>query len=235
MKSNQDNFGNSNYKKSSARKAVQYVKSGMVLGLGTGSTTKYALRHIAKLLEKGVLRDIVGIPSSIQTESFALILNIPLSNLEIHPGIDLTIDGADEVDSKLNLIKGGGGALLREKILMQASKKVIVIIDESKLTSKLGSKSSVPIEVIEYGWKPAALFLESLKVKYKIRITKDGQKFKTDEGNMIIDADFGPIENPSDLSKQLNQHASIVENGIFVGLVSEVIVTGKEGLKILKK
>lgn len=235
MKSNQVNLRNSNFKKSSAQKAVEYVKSGMILGLGTGSTTKYALRHIAKLLEKGVLRDIVGIASSIQTESFARKLNIPLSNLEIHPGIDLTIDGADEVDSNLNLIKGGGGALLREKIIMQASNQVIIVIDESKLTSKLGSKSPVPIEVIEYGWKPAGLFLESLKAKYKIRITENGQKFKTDEGNMIIDADFGPIENPADLSKQLNQHASIVENGIFVGLVSELIVTGKEGLKILRK
>jgi ribose 5-phosphate isomerase A len=235
MKKNQINFNNPNFKKSSAQKAVEYVKSGMILGLGTGSTTSYAIKHIAQLLEKGILSNIVGIPSSNQTESFARKLNIPISNLETHPSLDLTIDGADEVDSNLNLIKGGGGALLREKILVQASKKVIIVIDETKLSSKLGSKCPIPIEVIEFGWKPVALYLESLKVKFSIRKIVENQVFRTDEGNIIIDVNFGPIENPADLTIQLNQHAAIVENGIFVGLATEVIITGEEGVRILKK
>ena len=222
-------------KKLAALRAVEYIKNGMVLGFGTGSTTRYAIDKIGELINNGTLKNIVGIPSSKQTEELAKQLNIPLTTLENHPVIDLTIDGADEVDAYLNLIKGGGGALLREKILAQASKRLVVIVDETKLSPKLGMKWAIPIEVVEFGWKPAFNFLESMGAKVNIRKTKNSNIFKTDEGNIILDADFGPIENVAEMAGKLNQQAAIVENGLFVGLASEVIVAGIDGIRHLKK
>lgn len=220
-------------KKQAAEKAVEYVESGMVIGLGTGSTTMFAIQKIGELISKGDLTDIVCIPSSSNTEEQARILKITLTTLEKHPVIDITIDGADEVDPELNLIKGGGGALLREKILASASKRVIIIVDESKLSPQLGTKWAVPIEVIEFGYKPIANYLESLGAKVKLRMDNTGNLFRTDERNIIIDSDFGPIEDLEKLVLELNKQPAIVENGLFLGLASEIVVAGQNGIKFL--
>jgi len=154
-------------RKMAAEEAVKYVKNGMVIGLGTGRTASYALKFISDLLHSGRLKDIIGIPSSIKTAKKAHDLGIPLTNLDDHPIIDLTIDGADEIDPQLNLIKGGGGALLREKILAQASKKLVIIADEEKYVPKLGTKWAVPVEVIPFAWKTEMIFLETLGATVK--------------------------------------------------------------------
>ncbi|MFN2128133.1 MAG: ribose 5-phosphate isomerase A, partial [Anaerolineales bacterium] len=150
------------FKTQAAKEAVTFLKSGMIVGLGTGSTATIAIKIISQLLQAEALDDILGIPSSVKTARLAQELGIPLTSLEEHPEIDVTIDGADEVDPELNLIKGGGGALLKEKILAQASKEVIIVVDESKLSPKLGTNWALPVEVLPFAWKTEAYFLESL-------------------------------------------------------------------------
>lgn len=223
-------------KKKAAEKAVEQIQSGMIIGLGTGSTTYFALVKIGELQKEGKLTDIKGIPSSHHTEQLANELKIPLTNFLEHPVIDITIDGADEVDPELNLIKGGGGALLREKIIAQSSKKEIIIVDESKLVKKLGEKWHVPIEVIPFAVGTEINYLKSIGAdKIDIRKTEKNELFLTDENNVILDANFGVIENPSELARKLEQRAGIVEHGLFIGLASEVIVASRNGIQILKK
>ena len=207
----------------------------MLLGLGTGSTTLFALKKISALLKEGKLKNIKGIPTSVQTERAAIELNIPLSSLIEFPEVDLTIDGADEVDHNLNLIKGGGGALLREKIIAQASKMEIIIVDETKMSSKLGKKWAVPVEVIPFALGSIEYFLRDLGAEIKIRVNEDNLPYLTDEKNLIIDANFGVIENPSELADKLNARAGIVEHGLFVGLAHKVISASDSGIKIFEK
>lgn len=222
-------------KRKSAEKAVEFVKSGMILGFGTGSTFNHVLYVLAEKLKSGELKNIVGIPSSEKTQKLASELNIPTSTLENFPKLDLTIDGADEVDKKLNLIKGGGGAHLREKIIAQASKKYIIIVDESKMSQSLGEKWAVPIEVIKMANKTEMEFLESLGAVVKQRQNSDGTNFVTDEGNYIFDAKFGVIYDPKKLAKQLAKRAGIVEHGLFVKMADFVIVAKENGIEVLKK
>ena len=224
-----------NLKKAAAEEAVKYVKSGMVVGLGTGSTTYFAIKKIGELLQEGKLNNIVGIPSSIQSENLAKEFKIPLTTFDQHTEIDITIDGADEVDESLNLIKGGGGALLREKVLAQASKKEIIIVDESKLSKVLGLKWAVPIEVIRFAVNVEIQFLESIGGKPKLRMSDNNRPFITDEGNYILDTNFGEIEKPEILTQQLENRAGIVEHGLFINLASEVIVATTEGIKKIVK
>ena len=150
------------FKKQAAHRAVEFITSGMVIGLGTGSTAQFAVERIGELLRGGALKNITGIPSSDQTEKFAQSMAIPLTGLDEHPTVDLNIDGADEVDPDLNLIKGGGGALLREKIVAQASVREIIVVDESKLSPALGAHWPVPLEVTPFGWRSQATYLKSL-------------------------------------------------------------------------
>lgn len=222
-------------KKMAAEKAVERIKSGMVVGLGTGSTAIYATRKIAELLNSGKLTDLVAIPTSKVTEKNALELGIPLTTLDEKQQIDVTIDGADEVDSMLNLIKGGGGAHLREKVISQATKYQIIVVDESKVSEVLGTKWAVPIEVLRFAQKTEEKFLENLGAELKLRTDKEGKTFITDEGNIILDADFGKIRNPEKLATKLNERAGIVEHGLFIDLASEVIVAASDGIKIIKK
>ncbi|GJQ64791.1 MAG: ribose-5-phosphate isomerase A [Melioribacteraceae bacterium] len=222
-------------KQVAAEKAVEFVKNDMILGLGTGSTTLFALKKISALLKEGKLKNIKGIPTSVQTERAAIELNIPLSSLIEFPDVDLTIDGADEVDHNLNLIKGGGGALLREKIIAQASKMEIIIVDETKMSSKLGKKWAVPVEVIPFALGSIEYFLRDLGAEIKIRVNEDNSPYLTDEKNLIIDANFGVIENPSELADKLNARAGIVEHGLFVGLAHKVISASDSGIKIFEK
>ena len=213
--------------------AVDFVESGMVLGLGHGSTAVFAVRCIAQLLREGRLRDVLGVPCSRQVEAEAQELGIPLTTLDQHPTVDLTIDGADEVDPNLNLIKGGGGALLREKIVAQASRREIIVVDESKLSPALGAHWPVPVEVIPFGWCVQSAYLESLGARPTLRLREDGTPFKTDQGNLILDCHFGPISDPVHLAARLNERAGIVEHGLFLGLATDVIVASHEGIRHL--
>ena len=222
-------------KRKAGERAVDFVTSGMVLGLGHGSTTIFALRRIAALLETGELQDILGIPTSSQVERDARELGIPLTTLNEQSGIDLTIDGADEVDSDLNLIKGGGGALLREKIVAQASRREIIVVDETKLSPSLGVQWPLPVEVTPFGWRSQEAFLKSLGARVSLRLAKAGTPFETDQGNLILDCDFVTLSNPTSLASRLNRRAGIVEHGLFLGLASDVIVGTEEGTRHLRR
>ena len=222
-------------KQQAATRAAEFVESGMVVGLGSGSTSNFAVERIAKRLKSGELSDIVGIPSSTRTATLATELGIPLVGFDEKQQIDLTIDGADEVDPELNLIKGGGGALLREKVVAQASRKNIIIVDNSKLSGRLGTKWALPVEVIPFAAQTEARFLESLGASVTIRSRQDGEYFKTDQNNLILDADFGPIPDPKKLAAQLNERAGIVEHGLFLALASDVIVAESNGIRHLKR
>ena len=222
-------------KRRAAEKAVEFIKSGMVLGLGTGSTFKHVLDILAEKLESKEIENIIGIPTSEKTKVLAEKLNIQCGKLSDYPIIDLTIDGADEVDNKLNLIKGGGGALLREKIIAQASKKYIIIVDESKLSNYLGDKWSVPIEVIKIALEVETKYLQSLGAEVILRKNEKGETFITDEGNYILDTNFGAIKNPKKLDKKLNKRAGIAEHGLFIGMVDQVIMASENSVRSLAK
>ena len=221
------------FKKQAAVKAVELVSSGMVVGLGTGSTAKYAVERIGALYQSGELKDIVGIPSSVQTEKLALAVGVPLTTFEAHQVIDINIDGADEVDPQLNLIKGGGGALLREKVIAQASRRNVIIVDEGKISDQLGTHWALPIEVVPFAGPSETRYLEELGAEVSIRKKDGGDFFKTDQNNLILDADFGPMADPASLAVKLDNRAGISGHGLFVGLTSKVIVAGKDGIREL--
>ncbi len=225
----------SKLKQEAAEYAVQFVESGMVVGLGTGSTAIFATRRIGELLRQGALKNITGFATSKATQDEAGRLLIPMMELSLPMGLDITIDGADEVDPYLNLIKGGGGALFREKIVAQASDREIIVVDESKLSPCLGTKHTLPVEVSPFGWQSQRRYLESLGARAVIRKNPDGSEFVTDSGNMIFDCDFGPIADAKDLAEQLGARAGIIEHGLFIGLASDLIVAGENGVRHLKR
>jgi len=222
-------------KKLAAERAVELVASGMVVGLGHGSTASFALQRIAALLKTGALKDIIGVPCSLRVEEEARGLGIPLGTLEDQPIIDVTIDGADEVDPNLDLIKGGGGALLREKIVAQASRREVIVVVESKLSPALGTRWPVPVEVIPFGWQSQISFLESLGARVKERQTPDGTRFLTDHGNLVLDCDFGPISDPERIASSLEARTGIVEHGLFLKLATDVIVAGEKEIRHLTR
>ncbi|MEZ4673332.1 MAG: ribose-5-phosphate isomerase RpiA [Caldilineaceae bacterium] len=220
-------------KQHAAHHAATYVHSGMVLGLGTGATATIFVERLGELLQAGQLENIVGIPTSSTIAEVARRHAIPLTSLEEHPVIDLTVDGADEVDPHFNLIKGGGGALLREKIVAQASKREVIIVDEGKLSPTLGTQWHVPVEVVTFGWRTQFDFLVGLGAAVTMRETQNGMPFVTDQGNYILDANFGLIPDPGALAAQLCARVGIVEHGLFVNLAHEVIVGQNDGVRIL--
>ena len=221
------------YKQQAADLGASFVKSGMVVGLGHGSTALFAVERLAERLRMGQLTDIVGIPCSRYIEGEARKLDIPLTTLEEHPVVDLTLDGADEVDPHRNLIKGGGGALLREKVVAQASLREIIMVDESKLSPALGTQWPVPVEVLPFGWKTQVTYLESLGADVGLRENDDGEAYITDHGNYILDCHFGPLEDPAELAGLLNARVGVIEHGLFLGLATEIIVAGDEGIRHL--
>ena len=221
-------------KRQVAEYAVQYVTSGMVIGLGGGTTARCAMRDIAALLHADKLRNILAIPCSKEVETEALRLGIPLTSLEERPLIDLTIDGADEVTEQKQLIKGGGGALLREKIVAQASRREIIIVDERKLSPLLGTRATLPVEVIPFGWRSQAEYLESLGATLTVRLVADNVPYRTDQDNLILDCDFGPITDPDALAAKLHARAGIVAHGLFLGLASEVIMAAETGISVIR-
>jgi ribose 5-phosphate isomerase A len=218
------------FKRAAAWRAVEFVQSGMKLGLGTGSTAIYATRRIGEMLEAGELRDIVAFATSKGTLAEAVRLGVPMLPDDLPCDLDLTIDGADEVDPDLNVIKGGGGALLREKIVAQVSRRVIIVVDETKPSPRLGTHWPVPIEVIPFGWRSQARFLESLGATYTVR-QRDGSQFVTESGNMILDCGFGPIADARQLAATLSARAGIVEHGLFIDLATDLIVAGAGGIQ----
>jgi len=222
-------------KQEAAHHAVGFIKSGMVVGLGTGSTAAFAVMRIAERLKSRDLKNIVGIPTSIRTEKLARELEIPLCGLDAQPAIDVTIDGADEVDEDLNLIKGGGGALLREKVVAQASRRNIIVVDESKLSLRLGTRWALPVEVIPFATKAEENFLKSLGASVTLRLGEQGQPYKTDQHNYILDANFGEMADPNRLAAKLNERAGIVEHGLFLGLAGDVIVAAQDEIRHLKR
>ena len=214
--------------------AADFVRSGMTVGLGTGSTAIHATRRIAQRLQQGELRDIRAIPTSLATEAAARQLGIPLYDFDTIARIDITIDGADEVDPALNLIKGGGGAMLREKIVAQASDRFVIVVDESKLSPQLGSLFAVPVEVTDFGWQAQARCLESLGASPTLRLD-DGVPYRTDQGHRILDCAFGPIGDVVQLDAALNARAGIVEHGLFIGMAHTVVVASAGGIRELRR
>jgi ribose 5-phosphate isomerase A len=223
-------------KQQAAGQVLAFIQSGMIVGLGAGSTALLAVQGLAEALARGELADILGIPCSSVIEAEARRLGIPLTTLEDHPVIDLTFDGADEVDPDLNLIKGGGGALVREKIVAQASRREIIVVDESKLSPLLGTRWALPVEVVPFGWGSQAAYLESLGARIRLR-SGDGaaEPFITDQGNYILDCDFGPIADPVGLGARLDARTGIVGHGLFLGLATDVIVAGASGVRHLRR
>ncbi len=222
------------YKQAAAAAAVALVESGMVVGLGHGSTVKFALEALAARLHAGEIAGITGIPCSKDTQAQATRLGIPLGDINQYARIDLTLDGADEVDPQLNLIKGGGGALLREKIVAQASRREVIMVDESKLSNALGTRFDLPVEVLPFAWKHAFDFIASLGGKPRVR-EHNGMPVLSDQGNYLLDCAFGPIQEPQKLAQQLEGRAGIVEHGLFLGLATDVLVAGPAGVRHLTR
>ncbi|MFQ6107267.1 MAG: ribose-5-phosphate isomerase RpiA [Thermoplasmata archaeon] len=208
--------------------ACDFVKDGMVVGLGTGSTVHYTIKKLGRMIGRGLR--IIGIPTSIRSENLARQCKIPLSNLNEHSRVDISIDGADEVDPKLNLIKGMGGALVREKIVASVSRKLIIVVDQSKQVSMLGTKSPVPVEVLPFGWSAVLRRIERLGAEVELRKSTK-IPFVSDNGNYILDCKFKEVPSPKKLERKLNNIPGVVENGLFVKLADFALVGTDEGVK----
>jgi ribose 5-phosphate isomerase A len=222
------------WKAAAAQTAIAMVEDGMIVGLGTGSTASFALGMLGQRVAEGLR--VIGIPTSEHTARETRRLGIPLSTLEEHDHIDLTIDGADEVDvGTLALLKGRGGALLREKIVASASERLIIIVDETKLVDRLGVKSPVAIEVVPFGWHATAWRLGRLVTSLERRTTAEEAPSITDGGHYILDGVCGGIEDPEGLQRQLDGTVGVVEHGLFLGLASQVIVGGAHGVRVLQR
>ncbi|ALV62455.1 Ribose 5-phosphate isomerase A [Thermococcus sp. 2319x1] len=219
-----------------AKEALKFIDDDMIIGLGTGSTTAYFIQMLGKMLMTGELEDVYGIPTSHQSRLLALENGVPVVALDEVDAIDIAIDGADEVDPHLNLIKGRGAALTMEKIIEYRAGTFIVLVDESKLVEYLGQKMPVPIEVIPAAWRAIKEELEVFNAKAELRmgVKKDGPVI-TDNGNFILDAKFERIEDPLDMEIELNNIPGVVENGIFADIADIVLVGTKDGVKRMER
>lgn len=221
-----------NEKKAVGEKAADYVKDGMVIGLGTGSTVFYTITKLGRLVQQGL--SIKGIPTSLQTEKLARELGIPLASFKEIDHIDVAIDGADEVTPELDLIKGGGGALLREKIIAKAANTFIVVADSQKLVDTLGA-FPLPVEVVPFGMEMTQKYLEVLGGSPKLR-QHNGSPYQTDNGNYIFDCSFQKITHPGELERDLNLIPGVVDNGLFVGMADIVItLNGQKEIDINRR
>jgi len=216
-------MANEQEKEAAARASLRFVKDGQVVGLGTGSTAAYFIQLLGEQVKKGLR--IRGIPTSDRSRALAASLGIPLTTLDEYQEIDVTVDGADEVDRELRLIKGGGGALLREKIVASATKNLVIIVDETKRVPVLG-KFPLPVEVIKFAQALVMKKIEALGARVSMRQTADGKPFLTDENNHILDCRFGQISDADKLARQLSDMPGVVEHGLFIGMASVVLVAG---------
>ena len=225
------------FKLAAARRALSFVEPRMRLGLGTGSTASVFVELLGAEVRAGL--SVLCVPTSEQTRVLAEKLDIPLSTLDETPLLDLTIDGADELDSELRLIKGGGGALLREKIVATASDRMIVIADASKRVEKLG-RFPLPVEVVKFGVTATRNMIEMLAADsgchgdITLRLKPDGKAFITDSGNLIFDCAFGQIDDPESLDEALKFIPGVVENGLFLGIADAAIIGGPEGVSVIE-
>jgi ribose 5-phosphate isomerase A len=223
-------------KQRAAEAALKYVGSGMVIGLGTGSTAEFFIIALADAIKAGRIKDVKGVPTSKQSERQAQGLGIPLATLAQCPLCDVTVDGADEVAPHLELIKGLGGALLREKIVAQNSRKLVIIADEGKVVDQLGRKSPLPVEVAQFGFETQEGFLRSLGAEPKLRIGAAGTAFVTDNGNFIYDCHFaGGIKAPREVEAAMKRRAGIVESGLFLGIAAVAIIGSEGGVREMGK
>jgi ribose 5-phosphate isomerase A len=221
-------------KEAAADFSATLLENEMVVGLGSGTTAALAVAAIGRRVQQGL--KIIGIPTSEQTAEQARGLGIPLSTLGDHPQIDIAIDGADEVENgTLNLIKGGGGNLLREKIVAVASLRFVIIADDRKVVDQLGTHAAVPVEVAQFGWQTTAIRLKKMGGNPTLRLHSDGTIFVTDGGNYILDCVYGPIQSPKELQRQLDSTVGVMEHGLFIGMASQVIIGGPDGIKLLQR
>ena len=214
-------------KEIAARKAVEFVRDGMVVGLGTGSSANFAIRALGERVADGL--SIQAIPTSEASARLGEQVGLDIQSLEDNPVVDLTIDGADEVDPQLELIKGLGGALLREKIVASASTREIIIVDPTKLVDQLGTRCPLPVEVIPFGWSPVRHQLLELADGVELRKGADGDTVVTDNGNFILDCRFEGIAEPAALEQRINSISGVVDNGLFVGLADTVVIARDNG------
>lgn len=231
-------------KTQAARAALNYVQAGMVVGLGSGSTTQIFIDLLGEKLRQGGLRDIAGVPTSQATASQAKNLGIPLTTLAENPALDLAVDGADEVDPNLDLIKGLGKALLREKIIEIHARQLVIIVDESKLVKRLGTRDALPVEIVRFEWQAALRWLTGLGCRAELWRQMDGSPFETDNGNYLARLWFNQaglqgfpagIADPYQLARQLAERPGIVEHGLFLSMATQVIVAGKEGVQTMER
>lgn len=199
------------------------VHSGMAVGLGTGSTAEWGIRRLGALLADGAVRDVVGVPTSEASAALAREVGIPLTTFDAHPVLDVTVDGADEVDPQLDLIKGGGGAHLREKVVAQASRRLAIVVDAAKLVPSLGTGFALPVEVVQMARVPETRFIESLGYDVGWR-HRDAHPFLTDEGNWVLDVRTGPIADKAGLLDALLHRAGVVEVGLFLGMATDLFI-----------
>lgn len=219
-------------KRTAAMRAIEEVTDGMVIGLGTGSTAAFVVDGLGARVAAGL--KIVGIPTSERTAAQARRLGIPIATFAEHQHLDLTIDGADEVErGTLNLIKGLGGALLREKIVAAASRRLIIVVDREKLVERLGEHTPVPVEVTQFGWQVTADRLARLGCTPQLRHATDDHPFITDGGNYILDCRFARIADPAAIEKSIERIVGTIESGLFIGRSSTVISAGPDGVEVL--
>jgi ribose 5-phosphate isomerase A len=220
-------------KQRACQRAAQDVRDGMVLGLGTGSTVYYFLQELGRMVREGMR--MTGVPTSVRTADLATQLAIPLTTLDDQPHLDLAVDGADEVDAHLNLVKGAGGALLREKIIAASADRFIVVVDDSKVVTRLGERYPLPVEVVPFGHTPAIRALEGLGARVTLRRGTDGQTWVSDNGNYILDCHFGPMPDPVALQQELLAIPAVVDSGLFLNMTEMAIVGQDEGVRLLRR
>jgi len=223
------------FKRKAAEMAVAQIKDGMVVGLGTGSTSKHAVDALGARMKAEKIK-VIGVPTSERTAAQAKELGIPLATLEEQPVLDIAIDGADEIElGTLALIKGAGGALLRERLVEAAAKRFVVIADETKKVEKLGGKFAVPIEVVRFGWKSTSQRIAALGCEPVLRKDAGGKVFVTDEQHYILDCKFGLIPDSAKLAAAIKGITGVVEHGLFIGMAAEALVAGSSGVEVLKR
>jgi ribose 5-phosphate isomerase A len=224
-------------KREAAQRALQFVEDGMIVGLGTGSTAAQFIDLLGERVRDGL--HITGVATSAATERQARAAGITLTTLDEEPEIDLTVDGADEIDQNLRLIKGGGGALLREKIVASASEMVVIIADQSKLVERLGA-FPLPVEVVPFGYKVSLAMIEDiadelgLEGTVRQRLREDGKPFVSDGGNFILDCSFGALDDPEALAELLPFTPGVVDHGLFIGLADRAVIAGENGLRVIE-